>query len=207
MQAIINTSRPRRIEQHFADDIFKSFFFNENVWISIKISLKFVPKGPINNIPALVQIMAWRRPGDKPLSETMMISLPTHICWYNDDLVCTSYVGWLTFNFLSFSHVLVWTAKNVYWSYGQVHETGRNHCVPMTWHFIDMLVFHFMQSKMPNGNMLPGRLRLLIVIFNGAWSYLCKLILIIRILYIHTNLHKYIYANIYSTPSYTINQY
>ena len=29
---------------------------------SIKISLKFVPKGPINNIPALVQIMAWRRP-------------------------------------------------------------------------------------------------------------------------------------------------
>ena len=31
--------------------------------------MKFVPKGPINNIPALVQIMAWRRPGDKPLSE------------------------------------------------------------------------------------------------------------------------------------------
>ena len=36
---------------------------------SIKISLKFVHKGPINNIPALVQMMAWRRPGDKPLSE------------------------------------------------------------------------------------------------------------------------------------------
>ena len=34
----------------------------------------------INNIPALVQIMAWRRPGDKPLSEPMMFSLPTHIC-------------------------------------------------------------------------------------------------------------------------------
>ena len=42
-------------------------FFNKNVWISIEISLKFVPKSPINNIPALVQIMAWRRPGDKPL--------------------------------------------------------------------------------------------------------------------------------------------
>ena len=38
------------------------------------------PKGPINHIPALVQIMAWRRPGDKSLSEPMMISLPTHIC-------------------------------------------------------------------------------------------------------------------------------
>ena len=55
-------------------------FFNENVWISIKISLKFVPKGPIKNIPAMVQIMAWHRPGDKPLSELMMVSLPTHIC-------------------------------------------------------------------------------------------------------------------------------
>ena len=54
--------------------------FNENVSIPIKISLKFVPKGPINNIPALVQIMAWRRPGDKPLSEPMMVSLLTHIC-------------------------------------------------------------------------------------------------------------------------------
>ena len=76
----VNTLRPRRNEQHFADDIFKRIFFNENVWISIEISLRFVPRGPINNIPALVQIMAWRRPGDKPLSEPMMGSLLTHIC-------------------------------------------------------------------------------------------------------------------------------
>ena len=55
-------------------------FLNENVWTPIKISLKCVPKGPINNIPALVQIMALRRPGDKPLSEPMMVRLPTHIC-------------------------------------------------------------------------------------------------------------------------------
>ena len=67
----LNSSRPTRNRRHFADDIFKCFFLNENVWISIRptISLKFVPKGPINNIPALVQIMAWRRSGDKPLSE------------------------------------------------------------------------------------------------------------------------------------------
>ena len=58
----------------FPDDIFKRIFLNENVWILIKISLKFVPKGLINNIPALVQIMAWRRPGDKPLFEPMMVS-------------------------------------------------------------------------------------------------------------------------------------
>ena len=46
----------------------------------MNISLKSVPKGPISNIPALVLIMAWRRPGDKPLSEQMMFSLLTHIC-------------------------------------------------------------------------------------------------------------------------------
>ena len=59
---------------------FQLHFLEWNVWIPIKISLKFVPKGPINNIPALVQIMAWCRPGDEPLSELMMVSLLTHIC-------------------------------------------------------------------------------------------------------------------------------
>ena len=44
--------------RHLAEDIFKCVFFNENVYISIKITLKFVPNDTINNIPALVQIMA-----------------------------------------------------------------------------------------------------------------------------------------------------
>ena len=47
------------------DDIFNYIFMNENVWISIVILLKFVLNGRINNIPALVRIMAWRRPGYK----------------------------------------------------------------------------------------------------------------------------------------------
>ena len=76
----INTLRLRHHGRHFADDTFKRMFLNENVRISIKISLKFVPKGPMINVSALVQIMAWRRPGDKPLSEPMMVSLLTHIC-------------------------------------------------------------------------------------------------------------------------------
>ena len=74
-----NALRPRQNGRHFADDTFKHIFLNENVGISIKISLKFVHKGPINNIPALVQIMAWRRSGDKPMSEPMMVNLLTHI--------------------------------------------------------------------------------------------------------------------------------
>ena len=86
----LNTLRPSQNGRLFPDEIFKWVFLNENIWISIKISPKFVPKGPISNIPVLVQIMAWRRPGDKPLSETMMVRLPTHICvtrpqWVNEE--------------------------------------------------------------------------------------------------------------------------
>ena len=58
----------------------KGILLNENVWLSIEISLKSVPKGPINAILTLVQIMAWRRQGDKPLSEPMVVSLQRHIC-------------------------------------------------------------------------------------------------------------------------------
>ena len=71
--------RPRQNCRHFADT-FNRTFVNENVRISIKFSLKCAPKGPIDNIPALIQIMAWRRPGDKPLSGPVMVILLTHKC-------------------------------------------------------------------------------------------------------------------------------
>ena len=80
LKRVLDTLRPRQVGRHLPDDILKCISLNENAWISIKISLKFVRKGSINNIPALVQIMAWCRPGDKPLSEPMMASLLTHIC-------------------------------------------------------------------------------------------------------------------------------
>ena len=75
-----NTLRPRLNGQHFPHDIFKCIFLSENVWIPITIRLKFVPKGPINYITALVPITARHWPGDKPLSEPMMVRFPTHIC-------------------------------------------------------------------------------------------------------------------------------
>ena len=72
-----NTLRQNR--RHFGDDIFNCIFFNENVWNPIEISLKFVPKGQINNIPSLDsyngltpsrrQAIIWTNDG-----------LPTHIC-------------------------------------------------------------------------------------------------------------------------------
>ena len=82
----LESFRPRQNCCHFADDTFNRIFVNENVRISIKFSLKFVPKVPINNFPALVQILAWRCPGDKPLSEPMMVntSILSQICWIDN---------------------------------------------------------------------------------------------------------------------------
>ena len=74
------TLRPRENCRHFTDNMFKCIFLSEDVWISIKVSLNSVNKGSINNIPALNPIMDWRRLGNKPLSEPMMVSLLTHIC-------------------------------------------------------------------------------------------------------------------------------
>ena len=78
----LNKLRQRQNCCHFTDDIFKCIFLNENVWILFKISLKFVPKIWVNNIPALVQMMAWCRLGNRPLSEPMMVGLLMHIYIY-----------------------------------------------------------------------------------------------------------------------------
>ena len=74
------TMKLRQNGRHFPDNIFKCIFLNEKLWISIRSSLKFVPKVPVDNKPSLVQILAWHRPGNHPLSEPMTVSLLTHIC-------------------------------------------------------------------------------------------------------------------------------
>ena len=68
-----NSSPPGQNGRHFTDDIFRCIFMNENVCILIIISLEFVPKGLIDNLSALVQVMAWRLTCDKPLPEQMII--------------------------------------------------------------------------------------------------------------------------------------
>ena len=71
-QQYLNSSPSGQNGRYFADNIFSYIFVNEKFCILIKISLHLVPKGPMDNIPALVQIMAWHRIGDKPLSEPML---------------------------------------------------------------------------------------------------------------------------------------
>ena len=74
----INTLRPRQNGRRF-----ENTFSNVFSWMKkciFFISLKFVHKGPLNNIPAFIQMMAWCLSGGKPLSEPMMVSLLTHVC-------------------------------------------------------------------------------------------------------------------------------
>ena len=75
----VNTLRSKLNGRHFPDDIFERIFVNENEWILIKISLKFVPRGLINNIPALIPLGA----GGNAISEPINIGWPwlsTHTC-------------------------------------------------------------------------------------------------------------------------------
>ena len=126
---VVNTLRLRQDGRRFPDDTFERIFLKENVIILIKISLKFVPNGPIDNIAALVQIMAWRQPGDKPLSEPMLVRSLTHICvtrpqWYVLVTGSTRYninplLWWHVQNFAP-----IWTWLNIKTSY----QYRKYHC-------------------------------------------------------------------------------
>ena len=91
----LNTLRLRQNGRHFPDDVLKRIFLNENDCILIRISLKPVSKGQINNTPALVQIMAWRRTGDEPLSEPMMSWLTDACMHYSTSMVSILYGEWI----------------------------------------------------------------------------------------------------------------
>ena len=101
----INTLRLRQNWRHFTDNIFMwhcAFSWMKMFEFRLKISLKFVPKGPIINIPALVQIMAWRPPGAKLLSELMMVRLPMRICVTWPQWVNTLHCGQYGYHFADY---------------------------------------------------------------------------------------------------------
>ena len=102
---------PDKMPAISVDDIFKYIFANEIFFILIHISLKFVPKGPINNNPSLIRKMACCLLGAKPLSEPMMIYLLMYICitrpqWVNP--LCAEY-------FLGFRNKCVFVFYINYW--------------------------------------------------------------------------------------------
>ena len=109
---IINTLRLGQNARHFTDDIFKYIFLHENALMVLKFSLKIIPKVRINNIPALVQIMAWRRTGDKPLSEPMMVRFLKHLCVTWPQWVKACYCHYLIPCWLSIKVVLWHSPKS-----------------------------------------------------------------------------------------------
>ena len=133
------TLRSRQNGRRFPDDIFKCFFLNENLWISLQISPKFVLNVRINNIPALVRIMAWRRLGDKPLSEPMIGNSLTHLCVTRPQWLKTFEPG--RTNILYIFFLFSWNMeKNIFrfrfhsnfiWSSGE--QSRIKSSVPFTW--------------------------------------------------------------------------
>ena len=158
---LLNTLRLRQNGRNFPDDIFKWSSLNENVWILIQISYRYVPVGPINNIPALVQIMAWRRLGDKPLSEPVMVSLLMHICstrpqWVNVNWISmTPYPGYSQFLAISCpAYKMLKVFKYIaYISFIITHQ----------WDKIIISVAHYVAGWIPDHN-IPW------VAPSGGWS-------------------------------------
>ena len=87
MNSIISTKSfsPGQNDRRFAYVFFSDVFFNVNIRILIEISLKFVPKGLIENKPALVYMVVWRRIGDKPLPKPMLTQFTDAYMWHTGD--------------------------------------------------------------------------------------------------------------------------
>ena len=141
----INSCPLDKMAAILADNIFKCIFLNENGSISIQISLKFVPKGSVDNKSALVQVMAWRRPGDKPLSEPMMVILLTHICvtrplcvkeWWIHCGTCNSWGSVLQSCDAVFWLVSVYNLRLIEISFAKS-------CLSLCLYVVEFLSFHF----------------------------------------------------------------
>ena len=130
--------------------IFQTTFLNENVWIFTKISLKFVPRVPINNIPGLVQIMVWHS-GAKPLSEPMMVNILTNIyaqwvnCLYVND-------GVMDHQLHLFSWYISTTIGERYWTHEDI-ATAK--CIQKSWNEMSASTHHY--------NIIPNYLQLLVL--------------------------------------------
>ena len=108
-----------------------------------KISHKFVSKGPITNIPTLVQIMAWRQPGNKPLSEPMLVSLlmHTYVAWpqcvnikhSEENLAITTIVVFFFFFLLCESSLLLLTITSKRFYYEIQSPQDLTQC-PTSWY-------------------------------------------------------------------------
>ena len=189
---LLNTLRPTQNGRHFADEIFKCIFLNENEWISLKLSLKFVLKGPMNNIPALVQIIAWRRPGDKPLSEPTMVSLPNHICFARPQWVkAVPLVLGRSDNRPSSCKITLYDTSKIYWVWDQGNSWQNANSIYTLWDILfnmgktfikhgqhcPRLLFLFADSTRPK----PYRKQYNFIVYTLRWHQLKDILPVIHV--------------------------
>ena len=107
---------------------------NENVWMLKKFSLKFVPKGLVSNIAALVKILTRCRPGDKPLSEPMMVSWLMNVCVRSQLLIFSCDVDNIAENEIIHLMILL---ESIIWKFADY----------MDWYFIIQVFNSFWYDK------------------------------------------------------------
>ena len=141
LKTVVNSSPLGQNGRHFTDDIFECIFLNENEWISLKISVKFVPNVRINNIPVSVQIMDWHRPGDKQTSIQFQ-SIFNHspikgICWN----CCATVILW--------SHFAL--SRNDFAVGKILYRHLQSHMEPLThWYVLFICPHYFKSNHLPS---------------------------------------------------------
>ena len=131
---------------------------------SIEVALKFVPESPVNNIPALVQKMAWHWSGDKPLSEPVMVSLLTQQKFHIK--MKTQLVIWKK---TTYAHIMPFRSQKMklisFWRISAtMHVTGiDSKIVKATRHTILQPIVHICNLSLANG-IFPQQLKIAKVI-------------------------------------------
>ena len=102
----INTLSPRQNGRHFADDIPKHFVLTKMLKLRFKLHWSLFPRVWLTiNIPALLQIMAWRWSGDKLLSEPLVVKLTMGICVTRPQLITVKHLNISFQNVISFPNI------------------------------------------------------------------------------------------------------
>ena len=185
---LTHSGRPRQNGRYFPDDILKCIFLNENVWISIRISQKFVPSGPINDIPALVQIMAYgfvascgvvaattffRYSKFTHVRETKVLSFGGVLRWFHwmmsfDNLQC---VRWREsrrdddiFVLVNNHWVFFFMKSHIYW-YLKLY--------PFLWSYCDKIVFSYFMCTLSQTLFLSTSL------LFGSFRYVFNIIIVL----------------------------
>ena len=149
------------------DDIFKCIFFDENVWIPIEVSLKFVPKGPVNNYPSIGSDSGLAGPGNKPLSEPMMVNYLTQWVKTSSNIV----IQW-HWSVLLHHNVTLWTSRIL--GYGGIYFIDLIDAL-QNWSMIENILSQFPATLIRSycDNLPKSQLVMFLPVHNDVMTWEC----------------------------------